>query len=96
MHLLPPQAKGDVESGSDSGAEAAAATADDVPAVGAGHEERTPQMFKDMRKSRVFGALTKSANYGEASCCALCRLQFAFRVAAASQAISFLYSVAPP
>ena len=25
----------------------------DVPAVGAGHAERTPGMLKDMRKSRV-------------------------------------------
>lgn len=54
----------DVESGSDNGNEVAEA---DKPAIGAGHSSRTPQMLKDMRKSKVFGALTKSANFGEAS-----------------------------
>lgn len=52
--------KGDMESGSDT-----AASPEDAekPAVGAGHSSRTPAMFKDMRKSKLFGAVTKSSNF---------------------------------
>jgi hypothetical protein len=55
-----------VESGSDNGVE----TVDgDKPAIGAGHEERTPAALRDMRKSKIFGAASKafnkSLNYGE-------------------------------
>lgn len=47
----------DMESGSDT---AAGSQDGEVPAVGAGHPERTPGVLRDMRKSRVFGALTKA------------------------------------
>lgn len=50
----------DMESGSDT---AAGSQDGEVPAVGAGHPERTPGVLRDMRKSRVFGALTKGANF---------------------------------
>lgn len=47
----------DVESGSDTGA---GSQDGENPAVGAGHPDRTPAALRDMRKSRVFGALTKA------------------------------------
>lgn len=47
----------DMESGSDDVTDA------EKPGIGAGHPERTPGPLHDMRKSRVFGALTKGANY---------------------------------
>ncbi|KAL4422695.1 hypothetical protein ABPG75_008892 [Micractinium tetrahymenae] len=50
----------DMESGSDT---AGGSQDGEVPAVGAGHPDRTPGMLRDMRKSRVFGALTKGANF---------------------------------
>jgi sodium-dependent phosphate transporter len=54
-HVTVAKVASDMESGSDSG------TAEgDAPAVGAGHEERTPHMMRDIRKSRLFGAAAKA------------------------------------
>lgn len=51
----------DVESGSDT---AGGSQDGEKPAMGAGHPERTPGALQDMRKSRVFGALTKARSMG--------------------------------
>ncbi|PRW33685.1 2,3-bisphosphoglycerate-independent phosphoglycerate mutase isoform B [Chlorella sorokiniana] len=58
--------KGMKDSDSDSGSANAPGTTPEPSAegvVGAGHPERTPAALRDLRKSKIWGAVTKSSNF---------------------------------
>lgn len=65
LHAAGEGAKADVEAAAAAtdGSDGSEAGAKDVPAMGAGHPERTPAMLQDLRKSKIYGALSKSANF---------------------------------